>query len=48
MNPMPSDGATDVLLTLAHSWAASDPNGETLGFDVSLAFILIQHFRKID
>jgi len=34
MNPMPSDGATDVLLALAHSWTASDPDGEILSFDV--------------
>lgn len=33
-NPSPSDGATDVSLTPSISWEASDPDGDSLTFDI--------------
>ena len=33
-NPSPSDGTTDVTLTPTLSWEASDPDGDTLTFDI--------------
>jgi len=35
-NPTPNDGATDVSLTLTLSWEVSDPDGDTLIFDIYL------------
>jgi hypothetical protein len=33
-NPTPNDGATDVSITPTLSWEASDPDGDTLTFDI--------------
>ena len=35
-NPNPQDNATDVAMTVTLSWTCSDPNGDTLVFDIYL------------